>query len=135
MVLARAQKDPDFFKCIREVSENPTPQTLQKWIDHPTIGCALRGRGLAPWGHPAVAGGWKRGGGGAAGQQAAFAARAYAAAAAPPAASPAPSHTRTQTCPPLLPPPLSPPPPRPAPHRPLVAEMFKAMMNKSMGLS
>ncbi|KIZ04474.1 hypothetical protein MNEG_3487 [Monoraphidium neglectum] len=38
MVLNRAQKDPDFYKCIREVSENPTPATLQKWIDHPTIG-------------------------------------------------------------------------------------------------
>lgn len=38
MVLARAQKDPDFYKCIREVSENPTPETLRQWIDHPAIG-------------------------------------------------------------------------------------------------
>lgn len=37
-VLNRAQQDPEFYKCIREVSETPTPATLQKWIDHPTIG-------------------------------------------------------------------------------------------------
>lgn len=38
MTLSRAQKDPEFYKCIREISEDPTPATLQKWVDHPTIG-------------------------------------------------------------------------------------------------
>ncbi|GBF96739.1 hypothetical protein Rsub_09481 [Raphidocelis subcapitata] len=37
-VLNRAQRDPEFFKCIREISDDPTPATLQRWIDHPTIG-------------------------------------------------------------------------------------------------
>lgn len=25
-------------QCIKEISEAPTPATLQKWADHPTIG-------------------------------------------------------------------------------------------------
>jgi hypothetical protein len=37
-VLNRAQRDPEFFKAIREISDSPTPATLQKWIDHPAIG-------------------------------------------------------------------------------------------------
>ena len=36
--LNRAQKHPDFFKAIREISESPTSATLQKWSDHEAIG-------------------------------------------------------------------------------------------------
>jgi hypothetical protein len=27
-----------FYKCIREISDNPTSETMSKWLDHPTIG-------------------------------------------------------------------------------------------------
>ncbi|KAF6264383.1 hypothetical protein COO60DRAFT_1485872 [Scenedesmus sp. NREL 46B-D3] len=37
-VVVKAQKDPEFYKCIREISDNPTSETMSKWLDHPTIG-------------------------------------------------------------------------------------------------
>ncbi|KIZ04472.1 hypothetical protein MNEG_3485 [Monoraphidium neglectum] len=38
MILQRAYEDAEFYNCILEVRKNPTPATLEKWINHPTLG-------------------------------------------------------------------------------------------------
>jgi len=37
-VVLRAQKHPDFYRMVKEVSDNPSAATMSKWIDHPDIG-------------------------------------------------------------------------------------------------
>jgi len=37
-VMARAQADPDFYKCIKAVTESPTPDVLASWISHERLG-------------------------------------------------------------------------------------------------
>jgi hypothetical protein len=37
-VIARAQADPQFYVCIKEISESPTPDVLARWISHEKIG-------------------------------------------------------------------------------------------------
>eukprot|EP00879_Flechtneria_rotunda_P021725 GHRR01022909.1.p1 GENE.GHRR01022909.1~~GHRR01022909.1.p1 ORF type:complete len:149 (+),score=21.33 GHRR01022909.1:1044-1490(+) len=36
--VVEAQKDPEFYKCIREISDNPTSETMSRWLDHPKLG-------------------------------------------------------------------------------------------------
>jgi len=38
-ILFQAQKDPQFWKAIKEISDNPTsPEVLMKWLDDPKMG-------------------------------------------------------------------------------------------------
>lgn len=37
-VIMRAQKDPNFYKMIKEIEADPSPATMAKWIDDPNIG-------------------------------------------------------------------------------------------------
>lgn len=37
-MVAQAQKDPEFYKAIKEISENPTNEVMGRWMDHPKIG-------------------------------------------------------------------------------------------------
>lgn len=37
-IIMRAQRDPEFYKAIKEISDNPTSATMSKWMDNPNIG-------------------------------------------------------------------------------------------------
>jgi hypothetical protein len=37
-VIGRAQRHPDFYKAIKEISDSPSSATMQRWIDHPDLG-------------------------------------------------------------------------------------------------
>jgi hypothetical protein len=37
-VIGRAQRHPDFYKAIKEISDSPSTATMQRWIDHPDVG-------------------------------------------------------------------------------------------------
>mmetsp|Transcript_36887 Transcript_36887/g.82035 ORF Transcript_36887/g.82035 Transcript_36887/m.82035 type:complete len:274 (+) Transcript_36887:119-940(+) len=37
-ILNRAQKDPNFWRAIKEISDSPSPEVMRKWLDDPAIG-------------------------------------------------------------------------------------------------
>lgn len=38
MILMKAQKDPQFWKAINEISNDPRMETMKPWLDDPNIG-------------------------------------------------------------------------------------------------
>ena len=38
MIVAQAQKHPEFYRYIKEISDNPTTEVMSRWLDHPVLG-------------------------------------------------------------------------------------------------
>eukprot|EP00878_Enallax_costatus_P032162 GHUV01035273.1.p1 GENE.GHUV01035273.1~~GHUV01035273.1.p1 ORF type:complete len:132 (+),score=47.85 GHUV01035273.1:90-485(+) len=38
MMVAQAQKHPEFYRCIKEISDTPSAEVMSRWLDHPVLG-------------------------------------------------------------------------------------------------